>query len=63
MWDGDFIAGPVPTFFAETPEGALNALRSDLAKAHYDMNRFHRIFVCPEHVDLKEAMELVKKPR
>ena len=63
MWDGDLLAGPVPTLFADTPDVAVDALKSDPGKAHYDLNRLHRVLFGPEHVDIKEAMALVKKPR
>jgi hypothetical protein len=63
LWNGDVLAGPVPTFFADTPDVAINALKEDIGKAHYDLNRFHRVFFEAEHVDVSEAMELVKLPR
>jgi len=63
LWDGDVLAGPVPTFFADTPDVAIGALKEDMGKAHYDLNRFSRIFFEAEHVDVSEAMELVKLPR
>jgi len=63
MWDGDVIAGPVPTFFADAPEEAMENLKSDLAKAHWDLNRLYKVFFSPEHIDAKEAQDLVKKPR
>jgi len=42
---------------------AISALKEDMGKAHYDLNRFSRIFFEAEHVDVSEAMELVKLPR
>ena len=63
MWDGELLAGPVPTLFAETPDVALDALKSDLGKVHYDLNRLHKVFFGTESVDLKEAIALVKKSR
>ena len=63
LWDGEVLAGPVPTLFADTPDVAADALKSDLGKVHYDLNRLHKVFFGTEHVDLKEAIALVKKPR
>ena len=63
LWDGDILAGPVPTLFADTPDVAADALKSDHGKAHYDLNRLHRVFYGTEGIDLKEALALMKKPR
>jgi hypothetical protein len=63
MWDGEILAGPVPTLFADTPDVDAHSLKSDMGKAHYDLNRLHRVFVGHEHIELKEALALVKKPR
>jgi hypothetical protein len=53
----------VPTLFAENGEEALNALNSDLPKAHYDINKINKNFFMAEHVDSGAAEALVKKPR
>jgi hypothetical protein len=37
MFDGDLIAGPVPTMFAEDPEVTKEALKADIYRAHFDM--------------------------
>jgi hypothetical protein len=55
MFDGDLIAGPVPTMFAEDPEVTKDALKADIYWAHFDMAKFERVFLQPEHVDLGEA--------
>jgi hypothetical protein len=62
MWNGDLLAGPVPTLFADTPDVAVDALNADMAKVHYDLKQIHRVLFGPKHVDVKEAA-LVKKPR
>ena len=63
MFDGDSLAGPVPTLFAEDTEEALEAISTDPVKAHYDISKIHRIFFMPEHVDMDAALAAVKKPR
>ncbi len=34
MWDGDVLAGPIPTLFAEDADLSSEAFASDPAKAH-----------------------------
>ena len=63
MFDGDLIAGPVPTMFAEDPEVTKEALKADIYRAHFDMAKFERVFLQPEHVVLGEAFEIVNEPR
>jgi hypothetical protein len=63
MFDGEVLAGPVPTLFAESVEEALEAITADPTKAHYDISKIHRMFFMPEHVDLETAIAMVKKPR
>ncbi len=63
MFDGDVLAGPVPTLFAESTEEALEAITADPGKAHYDVMKIHRMFFMPEHVDLEAAVAAAKKPR
>jgi len=63
MWDGDEIAGPVPTLFTEDVESATAAITKDVARAHQDLARISRVFFVPEHVNMAKAALLVKKPR
>lgn len=63
LFDGDVLAGPVPTLFAEDEETAREAITADPNKAHADIQRIHRVFLMPEHVDLETATALIKKPR
>ncbi len=63
LFDGEALAGPVPTLFAESSEEALEAITADPTKAHYDVSKIHRMFFMPEHVDLEAAVAVVKKPR
>ncbi len=63
MFDGDVLAGPVPTLFAEDPDEAVDAITADPGKAHYDISKIHRMFFMPEHVDMETAIAAAKKPR
>ncbi len=63
MWDGDEIAGPVPTLLTEDVESATAAIMKDVVRAHLDLSRISRVFLIPEHVDMAKAALLVKKPR
>ena len=49
--------------FAEDPDEAKKALKDDIYRAHFDMSKFMRAFLQPEHVDLKGALEFVNEPR
>jgi hypothetical protein len=63
MWDGDILAGPVPTLFAEDADLSSEALAGDPAKAHGDLAKLYRAFFMPEHLQLTDAVELLRKPR
>ncbi len=63
MWDGDILAGPVPTLFAEDADLSSEAITSDPARAHGDLAKLYRAFFMPEHVPLPDAVELLRKPR
>ena len=60
---GEVLVGPVPTLFVDTPDVAGDALRADMGKTHYDLNRLHKVFFGTEEIQLREALSLVKKPR
>ena len=62
MWDGDDIAGPVPTMFAED-EGTLANLLKWPAKLHGDLAKFGRLFGVVEHVEMEKALQVLRKPR
>jgi len=63
MWDGEILAGPVPTFYAENAAEARAAFMADQIKGHADILKMERIFFMPEVIGLEEALALVKKPR
>ena len=63
LWDSEVLAGPVPMLFADTPYVAGDAMRADMGKTHYDLNRLHKVFFGTEEIQLREALSLVKKSR
>ena len=63
LFEGDVLAGLVPTLFADDPNAAEPAITSDAAKAHWDINKINKVFMVLENISLKEAVSLLKKPR
>ena len=63
LFEGDVLAGLVPTLFADDPDAAERAITSDTAKAHWDINKINKVFMVPENIGLKDAVSLLKKPR
>ena len=63
MFEGNMLAGLVPTLFADDPTAAERAITSDAARAHWDINKINKVFMVPENISLKDAVNLLKKPR
>ena len=63
MWDGDVLAGPVPTVFAEVEEEAAANMEKNIARTHTDLSRVGRLLGVVEHVEMDKALALLKKPR
>ncbi len=63
LFDGDVLAGPVPTLFTANRSSALDALISNPEKAHWDIQRLNRAFFQPEYVPISSAADIVNKPR
>lgn len=63
LFDGERLAGPVPTLFSEEPEAAALAIAGDALKAHWDLNKISKAFFMPETISIKEALAVLKKPR
>jgi hypothetical protein len=38
-------------------------LIQNASRAHFDFARLARVFFVPEHINMEQAVELVKKPR
>lgn len=63
LFDGEVAGGVVPVLFATDEAAALDSISSDLAKAHWDVNKLNKVFFISESINLKEALALIKKPR
>jgi hypothetical protein len=63
MFDGDLMAGPVVTLFAEEEEEARRNITANPQRAHADLQRIMRAFFMPETLQPDEAPAVVKKPR
>ena len=63
LFEGDVLAGLVPTLFADDPDAAERAITSDTAQAQWDINKINKVFMVPENIGLKDAVSLLKKPR
>ena len=63
LFDGDQLAGPVPSLFSEDPDAALVGLLGDSLKCHWDLSKIKRTFFMPETITLTEAVAAAKKPR
>jgi hypothetical protein len=63
LFDGDLAAGLVPVLFTEDLDSTSAALASNVAKAHYDIQKIARCFYMPEILRLEDALAVVRKPR
>lgn len=63
LFDGDLIAGPVPTLFSVDIEGTASAILHNPVRCHSDVSRMTRVFFMPENITTEEAIKLAKKPR
>ena len=63
LFDGEVAGGVVPVLFATDEAAALDSITSDMAKAHWDVNKLNKVFFISESINLKEALALIKKPR
>ena len=63
MFDGELIAGPMPTLFCEDGEAAEEAILADPLKCHWDLQKIMKAFFMPESISMEQAVDLIKKPR
>ncbi len=63
LFDGEVAAGLIPTLFAPDPEATSAAITANRLKAHYYVNKLNKVLFMPEHLQLKEALHLLKKHR
>lgn len=63
MFNGDELAGLVPTLFANDLVAAQAAMLKDPAKLHADVAKLNKSLFISESVTLTEARAILKKPR
>ena len=62
-FDDEVASGPVPLLFAEDIDTATESLSSNIAKSHADCMKVNKAFLAKEHITLKEAADMFKRPR
>ena len=63
LFDGEILAGPVPTLFSDEEDATLTAIEADPCKAHWDLTKIVKTLFMPESVDILDAVDILKKPR
>ena len=63
LFDGDIMAGPIPTLFSDDCAASLSAIIADPLKGHWDLMKIARCFLATEALTLQEALAFVKKPK
>jgi len=63
LFDGDIMAGPIPTLFSDDCAASLSAILADPLKGHWDLMKIARCFLTTEALTLQEALAFVKKPK
>ena len=63
LFDGEQLAGPVPSLYSEDPDTAQATIKGDPLKAHWDLNKIAKSFFMVESVTTTEALAVIKKPR
>jgi hypothetical protein len=63
MYDGENMAGPLPTLFGSGEETLLETIKENLTTVHADLQKMARRFFCPEFIHPKEAAAVMAAPR
>ena len=63
MFEGETVAGPIPTCLWEDPGASITAISNNSKRAFADYQRLVRAFFKPETIQPEEATNLGKKPR
>jgi len=63
LFDGDTVAGLVPSIFTSDMAATTAALNQDAARTQWDLLKLNKLLFSHEAVSLKEACSLLKKPR
>ena len=63
LFDGDLLAGPVPSLYSDDPDASLAAITSDPLKSHWDLQKISKTFFMAETVTVASAVAMLKKLR
>ena len=63
LFNGEAAAGPCPVLFSSNIEAASEAISLNPGRAHTDVMRINRVFLSLESIPMKEALNVIKKPR
>ena len=63
LFDGELMAGPIPTIFSEDMESTLTNMKADPLKLHWDLMKVSRCFFSLEAMTLEAATGFIKKPK
>jgi len=63
LFDGDLAAGPIASLFSLDPAKTTTAIKDNILKAHWDLNKLAKAFFMPENLNKQDAFAYVKKPR
>jgi len=63
QFDGELLAGPIPTLFSEDAATSATNIMANPLKAHWDLSTIAKCFVMPENLIMQEAIAYIKKPK
>ena len=63
LFDGDLLAGPIPSLYSDDPDAILAGITSDPLKSHWDLQKISKTFFMAEEVTVANAVAMLKKPR
>ena len=63
LFDGELSAGPVPSLYSVEPDKTEAAIKDNVLKAHWDLNKIAKAFFMAENLTRNAAFEFIKKPR
>ena len=56
LFDGDIMAGPVPTLFGADPDASLTSIMAEPRKAHWDLMKINRLLFMPENLKWRRPL-------
>ena len=63
LFDGDLLAGPIPSLYSNDPDASLAGITSDPLKSHWDLQKISKTFCMAEAVTVANVVAMLKKPR